>query len=82
MLQDSASQSGAFRGTVHREYECIARPLSIVIYLLMVPQWSFTLGLALSSLLDVLITGFLCYLLMSGRKKDSRLLYKSFFATA
>lgn len=33
--------------------------------------WSFTLGLALSSLLDILITGLLCYLLMSGRKKNS-----------
>lgn len=36
--------------------------------------WSFTLGLALSSLLDILITGLLCYLLMSGRKKNSPLL--------
>ncbi|KAF8816225.1 hypothetical protein BYT27DRAFT_7185043 [Phlegmacium glaucopus] len=33
--------------------------------------WSFTLGLALSSLLDVLITGFLCYLLMKNHKQNS-----------
>ncbi|PFH46857.1 hypothetical protein AMATHDRAFT_68959 [Amanita thiersii Skay4041] len=31
--------------------------------------WAFTLGLALSSILDILITGFLCYLLKSKQKK-------------
>jgi len=35
--------------------------------------WSFTAGLGLSSLLDVLVTGFLCYLLMSGRKSNPHL---------
>ncbi|GLB43777.1 hypothetical protein LshimejAT787_1402890 [Lyophyllum shimeji] len=32
--------------------------------------WSFTSGLALSTLLDILITGFLCFFLMIGRKKN------------
>ncbi|KAF8079372.1 hypothetical protein FPV67DRAFT_114439 [Lyophyllum atratum] len=32
--------------------------------------WSFTSGLALSTLLDILITGFLCLFLMVGRKKN------------
>ncbi|KAF9459597.1 hypothetical protein BDZ94DRAFT_1324660 [Collybia nuda] len=35
--------------------------------------WSFTSGLALSSLMDVLITAFLCFTLMNGRKKNSNL---------
>jgi len=35
--------------------------------------WSFTSGLALSSLLDILITGILCFMLMVGRKKNSNM---------
>ncbi|TFK61259.1 hypothetical protein BDN72DRAFT_471210 [Pluteus cervinus] len=35
--------------------------------------WSFTLGLSISSLLDILITGFLCYLLLRSQKETSSL---------
>ncbi|KAF8954270.1 hypothetical protein BDZ97DRAFT_491245 [Flammula alnicola] len=33
--------------------------------------WSFTCGLALSSIIDIFITGLLCYLLNRNRKKNS-----------
>jgi multidrug efflux pump subunit AcrB len=35
--------------------------------------WSFSCGLSLSSLLDVLITSYLCYLLLRERKTNSRM---------
>ncbi|KAF9462233.1 hypothetical protein BDZ94DRAFT_1261829 [Collybia nuda] len=33
--------------------------------------WCFSLGLAMSCLVDILITGLLCYMLMEGRKENS-----------
>ncbi|KAF7428644.1 hypothetical protein PC9H_007871 [Pleurotus ostreatus] len=36
-----------------------------------VPQWSFTLGLALSCALDIIITASLCYFLLRNRKQTS-----------
>lgn len=38
-------------------------------------QWLFTLGLALSALIDVIITGALCYYLQSNRTGYSKCVY-------
>ncbi|KAF8660987.1 hypothetical protein AX16_001509 [Volvariella volvacea WC 439] len=36
-------------------------------------RWSFTMGLLISSILDILLTGFLCWLLMRSQKETSSL---------
>lgn len=53
------------------EDNCLLNSRSTLIFLHL--QWSFSLGLAISSLLDVLITVSLCYLLQKKHKKNSRL---------
>ncbi|KAF4576770.1 hypothetical protein EYR36_000633 [Pleurotus pulmonarius] len=53
---------------VHRIFK-----LSVGKWFIAVPLWSFTLGLALSSTLDILITGSLCYYLSNSRNPSSSL---------
>jgi hypothetical protein len=45
-------------------------------------QWVFTLGLALSSFVDFLITTSLCYFLRSSRTESSRLVPAVFYLAA
>ncbi len=74
IFTQSLSNVGSYSKAYHNSFAnfgCAGRSLYLTAQLNGPLKWSFTLGLALSCALDVIITASLCYFLLRNRKQTS-----------